>query len=41
MIKLYNDRANQKKSSSNVKKKLQIASNENHFMDYFGIIYTC
>jgi len=40
MIKLYNDRANQKKSSSNVK-KLQIVSNENHFMDYFGIICIC
>jgi len=38
MIKLYNDRTNQKKSSSNVK-KLQIISNENHFIDYFGIIY--
>jgi len=40
MIKLYNDRANQKKSSSNIK-KLQIVSNENHFMDYFGIICIC
>jgi len=29
-----------KKSSSNVK-KLQIVSNENHFMDYFGIICIC
>jgi len=40
MLKLYNDRVNQKKSFSNVN-KLQIISNENHFMDYFGIICTC
>jgi len=40
MIKLSNDRVNQKKSTRNLK-KLQILSNENHFMDYFGIIYTC
>ena len=40
MIKLSNDRVNQKKSTCNLK-KLQILSNENHFMDYFGIICTC
>jgi len=40
MIKLYNDRTNQKNIYQKCK-KLQIVSNENHFMDYFGIICIC